>query len=116
VPEPRLPRPLEALGVRSPKALHLQATHQKGEVRGVSKACGAETPAEDFSKTIGCLMIFCKAKAYDDRCCLKVAHQEVWVAEPAIPLYLQWSEYPIVFDHHDHPDKNVTSQDMPPHG
>jgi hypothetical protein len=50
-------------------------------------------------------MIFGGAKAYGDNRRLKAAHCELHAAELAIPRYLQWLEFPIVFDCRDHPDR-----------
>jgi hypothetical protein len=33
----------------------------------------------------------------------KLTPQEVMVVSPATPVYLQWSEVPITFNHNDHP-------------
>jgi hypothetical protein len=70
-----------------------------------AKPAEQEVPTEDFLETMGCIMIFDRAEAYGDKRRLKVAHREVYVAEPVIPRYLQWSEFPIVFDCRDHSNK-----------
>lgn len=50
-------------------------------------------------------MISGGSKAYDDKHRLKVVHHEVHMAELVVPRYLQWLEFLIIFDHHDHPEK-----------
>ena len=42
--------------------------------------------------------------AYDSKRRQKVAHCEVYTAQPATPPYLQWSESAITFDRTDHPE------------
>jgi hypothetical protein len=66
--------------VQTPKALHLQ----KGKEEP-TKMADQEVLVKDFSKLIGCLMIFDGAEAYNDKCCLKAADWEVHVAKSAIP-------------------------------
>lgn len=50
-------------------------------------------------------MIFGGAEAYGDRHHLKATHHKVYAAEPVVPRYMWWSEFPIVFDHRDHPNR-----------
>jgi hypothetical protein len=69
-----------------------------------TKLAKQEAPTKEFHETTGWLMIFGGGDAYGDRRCRKVARQEVFAAEPAVPRYLWWSEFSIVFDHHDHPN------------
>jgi hypothetical protein len=69
-----------------------------------TKPAEQETPTEDFPKTMGCLMMFSGEEAYSDRRRHKEARRKVFAAEPVVPRYLRWSEFPIVFDHHDHPN------------
>ena len=52
----------------------------------------------------GCLMIFEGLAAYDSKCHQKVAHREIYMAQPATPPFLRWSESTITFDRTDHPD------------
>jgi len=49
-------------------------------------------------------MIFGGSAAYDSKCRQKVARCEVYMAEPATPPFLRWSESTITFDWTDHPD------------
>jgi hypothetical protein len=69
------------------------------------KLAEQETPTKEFPEMMGCLMIFGGTKACDEKCHLKTAHREVHAAEPTIPRYLQWLEFPIIFNHQDHPDR-----------
>ena len=49
-------------------------------------------------------MIFGGSTAYDSRRRQKVARCEVYIAGPATPAFLRWSESAITFDRTDHPD------------
>ena len=49
-------------------------------------------------------MIFGGSAAYDSKRHQKVARHEVYMAEPATPPFLQWSESAITFDWTDHLD------------
>ena len=51
----------------------------------------------------GALMIFGGSAAYDSKRRQKVARREVYMAEPATPAFLRWSESAITFDWADHP-------------
>ena len=42
--------------------------------------------------------------AYDSNHRQKLAHREVYMAEPTMPSFLQWSESAITFDRTDHPE------------
>ena len=52
----------------------------------------------------GYLMIFGGSVAYDSKRRQKVARHEVYMAEPATPSFLQWSESAITFDRTNHPE------------
>lgn len=77
---------------------------KKAKPEEPAKQAEQKAPVEDFPEPTGCLMIFGGTKAYDDNHRLKVAQHEVHMAEPAVPQYLGWLDFPIVFDCHDHPD------------
>ena len=47
-------------------------------------------------------MIFGVSVAYDSKSHQKLAHCEVYTTEPAMPSFLQWSEFAITFDQTDH--------------
>ena len=49
-------------------------------------------------------MIFRGTVAYDSKHHQKLAHREVYIAEPAAPAFLRWSESAITFDRTDHPE------------
>lgn len=70
-----------------------------------TKLVEQESPTEDFSEMMRCLLIIGGTEAYGDMDRLKAAHREVHAIEPVVLWYLQWSEFPIVFDHRDHPDR-----------
>jgi hypothetical protein len=77
---------------------------KKAKQEEPTKLAKQEAPTEEFPETTGCLMIFGGGDAYGDRRCRKVAQREVFAVEPAVPRYLRWSEFSIIFEHHDHPD------------
>ena len=52
----------------------------------------------------GRLMIFGGSAAYDSKCCQKLMRHEIYMAEPATPIFLWWSESAITFDRTDHPE------------
>lgn len=78
---------------------------KKAKPEEPAKPAEQEAPAKDFPETMGCLMIFGGVEVYGYRRHRKMAYREVHVAEPAVPRYLRWSEFPIVFDRRDHPDR-----------
>jgi len=57
-----------------------------------------------FQTPYGCLMIFDGMVAYESKHRQKIAHREIYTAEPAMPSFLRWSESTITFDRSDHPD------------
>jgi len=48
----------------------------------------AEEKDDGFLTPDDCLMIFGGSAAYDSKCCQKIAHREVYTAEPATPAFL----------------------------
>ena len=64
----------------------------------------AEEKDDGFPTPDDCLMIFGWSVAYDSKRRQKVAHHEVYTAQPATPPFLWWSESAITFDRTDHPD------------
>lgn len=48
-------------------------------------------------------MIFTASESHGSQRVAKLAHREVFAAEPATPSFLKWPELPITFDHTDHP-------------
>lgn len=78
---------------------------KKAKTEEPTKPAEQETPTKDIPEPTGCLMNFGGAKAYGDKRHLKANHHKVHAAEPAVLWYLRWSEFPIVFDHLDHPDR-----------
>jgi hypothetical protein len=59
---------------------------------------------EGFPKVKNCFMIFGGRLAQLMTHQRKRERQEVYVTEPATPLFLDWSEEAITFDRDDHPD------------
>ena len=49
-------------------------------------------------------MIFGGSAAYDSKHRQKLARRKVYMAEPATPSFLRWSESAITFDRTDHPE------------
>ena len=78
----------------------------KGEHRKDPKLSvdDAEEKDSDFPMLDGCLMIFGGLVAYDSKHRQKLTCREVYMAEPAVPTFLRWSESAITFDQADHPD------------
>ena len=64
----------------------------------------AEEKDDNFPTLDGCLMIFGGSMAYDSKHHQKVARRQVYMAQPATPPFLRWSESAITFDRTDHPD------------
>ena len=64
----------------------------------------AKEKDDGFPMPDGCLMIFRGSVAYDSKRHQKVARREVYMAQPATPPFLLWSESAITFDRTDHPD------------
>ena len=64
----------------------------------------AEEKDDVFPTPTGALMIFGGSVAYDSKRRQKVACREVYMAGPATPAFLRWSESTITFDRTDHPD------------
>ena len=64
----------------------------------------AEEKDDGFPMPNGCLMIFGGSVAYNSKRRQKVACREVYMAQPATPPFLRWSESAITFDRIDHPD------------
>jgi len=64
----------------------------------------AEEKDDGFPMPYGCLMIFRGSATYDSKRHQKVARREVYMAQPATPPFLRWSESAITFDWTDHPD------------
>ena len=58
----------------------------------------AEGKDGGFPTSDGYLMIYGGAVAYDSKHRRKLACREVYVAEPAMPSFLRWSESIITFD------------------
>ena len=58
----------------------------------------AEGKDGGFPTPDGCLMIFGGSAAYDSKHRQKLACHEVYTAEPAVPTFLQWSEFAITID------------------
>lgn len=78
---------------------------KKAKLEESTKPAEQEAHTKDSPETIGCLMIYSGAEAYGNKHHLKVAHHEVHATDPTISWYLRWSEFPIIYDRHDHPDK-----------
>ena len=64
----------------------------------------AEEKDGNFPTPDGCLMIFGGLEAYDSKRRQKIARREVYMAKPATPAFLRWSESTITFDRTDHPE------------
>ena len=64
----------------------------------------AEEKDDSFPTLDGCLMIFGGLVAYDSKCHQKVARHKVYMAQPATPPFLRWTESTITFDRTDHLD------------
>ena len=64
----------------------------------------AEEKDDGFPTLDGCLMIFGGSAAYGSNRRQKVARREVYMAQPATPPFLRWSESAITFDQTDHID------------
>ena len=78
----------------------------KGDHRKEPKLAIDDAEGKDggFSTLDGCLMIFGGSVAYDSNHRQKLAHREVYMAEPTMPSFLQWSESAITFDRTDNPE------------
>ena len=63
-----------------------------------------EDKDDGFPTPDGCLMIFGGSAAYDSKRRQKVTCREVYMAQPATPPFLRWSEFAKTFDWTDHPD------------
>jgi hypothetical protein len=96
---------LSTTSSRSVKCFISKPLAKKAKPEELAKPAEQEAPTEDFPETTGCLIIFSGAKAYGDKCRLKAAQREVHAVEPIVPQYLRWSEFHIVFNHRDHPDR-----------
>ena len=78
----------------------LSEDSNKGEHRKEPKPATDDTEGKDggFPTLDGCLMIYGGSVAYDSKRRQKLAHREVYTAEPAAPSFLRWSESAITFD------------------
>ena len=105
MPEPRLPIK-HLLKDCSLMQWFLSGGSNKGEQgkEPTPTADDAEEKDDGFPTSDGCLMIFRGSAAYDSKHCQKVARHEVYMAQPATPPFLWWSESTITFDRTDHPD------------
>ena len=76
----------------------------KGEHRKEPKPATDDVNEKDggFSTLDGFLMIFRGLAAYDSKRHQKLARREVYMAKPAAPTFLRWSESAITFDQTDH--------------
>jgi hypothetical protein len=84
---------------------YLSGGSRKGEQKKKPESTEGDAEGKDdgFPDTDGCLMVFGGPTAYESRHCQKLTHREVYMAEPATPLLLRWSESAITFDRSDHP-------------
>jgi hypothetical protein len=63
-----------------------------------------EKDDDGFPQTTGYLMIFGGTEAYASKRQQKLVRREVYVAEPATPTYLKWSNSTITFNRSNHPE------------
>ena len=77
----------------------------KEDHRGDPKPTANDAEEKDggFPMLDGCLMIFEGLAVYESKRHQKLACHEVYMAEPATPSFLRWSESIITFDWTDHP-------------
>jgi hypothetical protein len=77
---------------------YLSGGSRKGEQKKKPELRESDTEGKDdgFPDTDGCLMIFGGPTAYESRCRQKLTRREVYVAKPATPSFLRWSESAIV--------------------
>ncbi|XP_066361161.1 uncharacterized protein [Miscanthus floridulus] len=86
------------------KFLVRSANKGEREKEPTPAADDTEEKDDDFPTPDGYLMIFEGSMAYDSKRCQKVARRQVYMAQPATPLFLRGLEAAITFDWTDHPN------------
>jgi hypothetical protein len=80
----------------SPDPPEAAERNRQSEAREEAKSCPEER---------GALVIYGGPTGYPTRKFRKAVERDVFAIDPVVPEYLRWSNIPITFDRHDHPDR-----------